>query len=153
MNVQGTNFFNKQVNFKAFSDNKSSTENKKGPTFLDVVTTSAKNSADLNDTIEVPRTIFKGYLSFMAGTALGALAPLAKNRKYLSKGLNIAASALALLGTYFFVRPYVIKDANPKKQAGLDTKADIKCCEACASEKISEKEQTSDVPVKTPVTQ
>ena len=40
-----------------------------------------KNSADMNDTITVPRTIFKGYLGVMAGTTLLTLGGLMKNPK------------------------------------------------------------------------
>ena len=44
--------------------------NNKKEGFLEKFHTAAKNSADMTDTILVPRTIFKGYLGIMAGTML-----------------------------------------------------------------------------------
>ncbi len=138
MNIQNINSFGSgQIKFKASGQENSPKEGEKAPTFLDVFTTSAKNSADLNDTVEVPRTIFKGYLSFMAGTTLGAIAPFAKGKKPLFATLSIAAGALALLGTYFFVRPYVIKGANQKPS---ETKTEIEVQLVDEEEKPVEKE-------------
>ncbi len=79
--------------------------------FTDKFYTRNKNAADMNDTVIVPRTIFKGYLGFMAGTTMTALAQLAKNQKWLSIPLNTAGILTCLYGTWAFVRPYVIKDA------------------------------------------
>lgn len=89
---------------------------KKKKSFLDNFETNIINSADLNDTVQVPRTIFKGYLAFMAGTALLAIGGLAKN-KYpkTSNGLNILSAGLTVWGTFSFVRPYIIKGANTSK--------------------------------------
>jgi hypothetical protein len=90
MNIQNINSFGSgQIKFKASNQENSPKEREKAPTFLDVFTTSAKNSADLNDTVEVPRTIFKGYLSFMAGTTLGAIAPFAKGKMPLLRRLAL----------------------------------------------------------------
>ncbi len=79
--------------------------------FLDKFYTSIKNSSDLNDTVAVPRTIFKGYLAFMTGTALSGISAMAKN-KYpkMSGALNILSIGLIIFGTFSFVRPYLIKD-------------------------------------------
>ncbi|MBS6553224.1 MAG: hypothetical protein V8R83_11230 [Candidatus Gastranaerophilaceae bacterium] len=77
-----------------------------------------KNSADMTDTIVVPRTIFKGYLGIMAGTTLitaGSL--LGKTLAKTSKALSFAGLAASLYGTYAFVRPFIIKDAP-----GVETK-------------------------------
>ena len=99
---------------------------------IDKLTTSVKNSADLNDTVNVPRTIFKGYLSFMVGTTLITIASLfkkniqkiesgkitetiTKNGK-IAKALNIIGLAAALFGTFSFVRPYIIKDKQKTEQ-------------------------------------
>ena len=81
--------------------------------------TKVKNSCDMNDTIEVPRTIFKGYLSFMIGTALGALNGLIKEgekgqNKKIKTVLAAASTLISLFGTWSFVRPYVIKDSQKK---------------------------------------
>ena len=83
---------------------------------LDKFETSIRNSADVNDTIKVPRTIFKGYLSIMTGTTLITLAMLAKNKyKNLSNSLSILSAGLMLFGTYSFVRPYLLKTPKDSK--------------------------------------
>lgn len=79
--------------------------------FTDKFYTHTKNASDMNDTVIVPRTIFKGYLGFMAGTTLTAIGALTKNIKWLSKTLNIAGILTCLYGTWAFVRPFVVKDA------------------------------------------
>lgn len=79
--------------------------------FTDKFYANVKNSADMNDTVIVPRTIFKGYLAFMAGTTFTALGGLAKKQKWLSTPLNVAGIATCLYGTWAFVRPFVVKDA------------------------------------------
>ena len=71
-----------------------------------------KNSADMSDCITVPRTIFKGYLSFMIGTTMMTVSSFTKSPA-VKKGLSIAGSLTALAGTWFFVRPYVVKNAVP----------------------------------------
>lgn len=84
---------------------------KKKETFLEKFHTAAKNSADMTDTIVVPRTIFKGYLGIMTGTTLltaGGL--LAQKFSKTSKILSLAGLATSLYGTYAFVRPFIIKD-------------------------------------------
>lgn len=90
-------------------------ENNSG--FLDKFETRVINSADLNDTVKVPRTIFKGYLAFMVGTALLTLAPIAKKNKHLklANTLTITAAALTTYGTFSFARPYIIKGRGENK--------------------------------------
>lgn len=81
-------------------------------TFLDKFHSCAKNSADLTDTILVPRTIFKGYLGIMTGTTLVTLGGLINRVKHpkLFKGTMGAGLLASLYGTYAFVRPFIIKD-------------------------------------------
>lgn len=80
---------------------------------IDRFETKMINSADLNDTVKVPRTIFKGYLAFFAGTALTTIAAIAKNKhKKIANTLNIASALILTYGTFSFVRPYIIKGAN-----------------------------------------
>ncbi len=78
--------------------------------FTDKFYANTRNSADMNDTVVVPRTIFKGYLGFMAGTTMTALSSLAKNSA-IKKTLNAAGLITCLYGTWAFVRPFVVKDA------------------------------------------
>lgn len=78
--------------------------------FTDKFYANTRNSADMNDTVVVPRTIFKGYLGFMAGTTMTALGSLSSNR-FVKKSLNVAGLLTCLYGTWAFVRPFVVKDA------------------------------------------
>lgn len=88
------------------------TQQQKKTGFLEKFHEKTKNSCDMTDTVVVPRTIFKGYLSIMTGTTLVTLGSLltAKLPK-ISKALSISGLLASLYGTYAFVRPYVIKDA------------------------------------------
>lgn len=71
-----------------------------------------KNSADMTDTIIVPRTIFKGYLGIMTGTTFVTAGSLLGSRfSKIGKTLSLSGLALSLYGTYAFVRPYILKDA------------------------------------------
>lgn len=81
-------------------------------TFLDKFHTKTKNSADMTDTIVVPRTIFKGYLGIMTGTTMVTLGGLANKKPKLNKALMISGLLTSLYGTWAFVRPFIIKDAK-----------------------------------------
>src|SRR5574344_2334876 len=72
--------------------------------------TGIKNSADMNDTVVVPRTIFKGYMAFTASTSLGALAAALKKFTKISTVLTTLSVISGLWGTYSFVRPYLVTD-------------------------------------------
>ncbi len=101
------------INYKGSQqENKS----KKHNSLLDKFETGMRNSADMNDTLQVPRTIFKGYLAFMVSTTMVTLASFinAKHQK-IKNGINISSALLALYGTYSFVRPYIIKSDENKK--------------------------------------
>lgn len=77
--------------------------------------TRLRNSADMNDCIAVPRTIFKGYLGVMFGTTLATVAGMMKKSK-LKTGMALSAIALSTYGTWSFARPYVLKGAVPNVQ-------------------------------------
>lgn len=95
---------------KANVENKPMREDKR---ILSNINKYVKNSADMNDTITVPRTIFKGYLGVMAGTTLMTLGGLVKNPKNaFGRFLKIAGGLVSLYGTFAFVRPFLIKDKN-----------------------------------------
>ena len=85
--------------------------------FTDKFQTGLRNSADMNDCISVPRTIFKGYLGIMFGTTLAAGANLIKSPSKIKTALNVAALGLSAYGTWSFARPYVLKDAVPTVKA------------------------------------
>ena len=90
---------------------------KYNPSIFDKLSTNIKNSRDVNDTVTVPRCIFKGYLCFMLGTTSSSIASLAKNHlkkagKYLSPVLNTLAVGLSAYGTYNFVKPYLFKNSK-----------------------------------------
>lgn len=93
--------------------------NNKSDSFLEKFYTNARNSADMTDTIVVPRTIFKGYLGIMTGTTLITLGSIANKHPKISKPLSIAGVLTSLYGTWAFVRPFVIKDSK-----GVDKKLD-----------------------------
>ena len=103
MNISRVN----NINF----GNKTVSENKEKPkNLIDRMNGYARNLRDMNDTVVVPRTIFKGYLSFMAGTSILTLASLMKPNWAFTKVLKGVATLTTLFGTYAFVRPYVFKD-------------------------------------------
>ena len=85
-----------------------------GKSFLDKIHENTKNSADMNDTIIVPRTIFKGYLGIMTGTTLVTLGGLVNRQKSpkIFKGTMAAGLLTSLYGTWAFVRPFIVKDAS-----------------------------------------
>lgn len=87
-------------------------EEAKKSDFLTKFHENAKNSADMTDTILVPRTIFKGYLGIMTGTTLLTLGSLITKPKKLSKTLSISGVLSSMYGTYAFVRPFIIKDCK-----------------------------------------
>ena len=91
----------------------SGVSNAKKDSFLEKFHSCTKNSADMTDTILVPRTIFKGYLGIMTGTTLVTLGGLVNKTKHtkLFKGTMAAGLLTSLYGTYAFVRPFIIKDA------------------------------------------
>ncbi len=99
----------------SFTASKTETVSKRD--FLNNFYDKAKNSADMTDTILVPRTIFKGYLGIMTGTVLVTLGGLFAKHPKLSKFFTIPGLLASMYGTYSFVRPYIIKDAK-----GVETK-------------------------------
>lgn len=79
------------------------------PDLLDIASEKIINKRDITDTVTMPRAIFKGYLCFTAGTAINAIAGMLKNDK-AKKGLGIAGSLISILGTFNFVKPFLIKE-------------------------------------------
>ncbi len=90
------------------------TSSPKKESWLDKIHENTQNSSDMTDTIVVPRTIFKGYLGIMTGTTLVTLGGLVNKTKHpkLFKGTMAAGLLTSLYGTWAFVRPFIIKDAN-----------------------------------------
>lgn len=84
---------------------------------LDKFHEKARNSADMTDTLLVPRTIFKGYLGIMAGTVFVTLGGVLNKYPRTSKFFTISGLIASLYGTYAFVRPYIIRDTK-----GVETK-------------------------------
>lgn len=106
---------------KAKAEKKPKNEDKR---ILSNINKYVRNSADMNDTITVPRTIFKGYLGVMAGTTLATLGGLAKSPKNtFGKILKIAGGLVSLYGTFAFVRPFLIKDK--KEEAKPEGKKEV----------------------------
>lgn len=86
--------------------------NSQSRSWLDKIHENTKNSADMTDTIVVPRTIFKGYLGIMTGTTILTLGSLLYNHPKIFKTVTAAGLLTSLYGTWAFVRPFVIKDAK-----------------------------------------
>lgn len=82
-------------------------ENK--PDIIDFISKKAINPKDVNDTVTMPRAIFKGYLCFTAGTAINAIGGMLKNDT-AKKALGIAGSLISILGTFNFVKPFLHKE-------------------------------------------
>ena len=80
--------------------------------YLSLFHEKTKNSADMTDTIVVPRTIFKGYLGIMAGTTFVTLGSVLNKYSKISKPLTITGLLASLYGTWAFVRPFIIKDCK-----------------------------------------
>ena len=78
------------------------------PDIIDFISKKAINPKDVNDTVTMPRAIFKGYLCFTAGTAINAIAGMLKNAN-AKKALGIAGSLISILGTFNFVKPFLHK--------------------------------------------
>lgn len=81
------------------------------PDLLDIASEKIINKRDITDTVTMPRAIFKGYLCFTAGTAIGTIAGMLKEGK-CSKILAVAGSILSIFGTFNFVKPFLIKDKS-----------------------------------------
>lgn len=79
------------------------------PDILDICSEKIINNRDITDTVTVPRAIFKGYFCFTVGTAINAIAGMLKHEK-AKKGLSIAGSLISILGTFNFVKPFLIKE-------------------------------------------
>src|SRR5574344_1673766 len=107
----------KPISFTGVKQNSTTnpSQNAKNSDFLAGFNKYIKNSSDLNDTIQVPRTIFKGYLAFFTSTTILALGGFCKKNKYIYGAMNIMSSLLALYGTFAFVRPYLFRQKNPQK--------------------------------------
>ena len=109
-----------------YSANFKSEQQQNKEKFTDKFSSKIKNSADLNDCVAVPRSVFKGYLAFMLGTAaltLGSFLP--QSAKKVKTGVLVGGNLVNTYGIWSFVRPYIIKDATPtvKGTAQLNTEA------------------------------
>lgn len=85
----------------------------KKESFLDKFETNIKNADYLNDKIQLPRTTFQGYLAFMASAALTTLASIFKGK--IRAALTVLSASALLIGSFYFVRPYIFKKDAPDK--------------------------------------
>lgn len=112
-NTNNSKLYYPQQNIKEQKNNSFQKINYK-PDIIDILSSKVINPKDINDTVTVPRSIFKGYLSFTTGTLLSSIASMAENKK-LSKYLNIIGCLLSVYGTYNFVKPYLLKQKHLTK--------------------------------------
>ena len=85
------------------------------PDIIDICSEKIVKKRDITDTVTMPRAIFKGYLCFTAGTAINAIAGMLEKGK-LSKTLAIAGSLISILGTFNFVKPFLIPEKQLTKE-------------------------------------
>ncbi|HNW26462.1 MAG TPA: hypothetical protein PKI94_06700 [Candidatus Gastranaerophilaceae bacterium] len=83
----------------------------KKASILDKFETGIKDADYLNDKIQLPRTTFQGYLAFMTSAALTTLASIFKGKTRI--GLNILSASTLMIGSFYFVRPYIFKKDAP----------------------------------------
>ena len=84
-------------------------ENK--PDIIDFISKKVINPKDVNDTVTMPRAIFKGYMCFTAGTAINAIGGMLKN-DVAKKFLGIAGTLISIVGTFNFVKPFLYKETE-----------------------------------------
>lgn len=78
------------------------------PDFIDKISEKVVNKRDINDMVSVPRSIFKGYLFFTIGGIINGIS--SKIRQIgLAKDINIIGDIFSIIGTYNFVKPFLIK--------------------------------------------
>ncbi len=86
---------------------------------IDTISQKVVNQNDINDSVQVPRSIFKGYLFFFVGTSIGAINGLLKGANTLSKitkgALTAATAVITAVGTFEFVKPYLVKNGGNKE--------------------------------------
>ena len=85
------------------------------PDILDICSEKIVKKRDITDTVTMPRAIFKGYLCFTAGTAINAISGMLEKGK-TSKALGIAGSLISILGTFNFVKPFLIPEKQLTKE-------------------------------------
>lgn len=90
--------------------------------FIDSFSEKVVNSDDVRENVTMPRAIFKGYLSFFLATTATTLAGLTSNAKHFPakafhKLNTVAGAVLAAVGTFEFVKPFLVKQAGDKEEA------------------------------------
>jgi hypothetical protein len=81
------------------------------PDIIYFISKKAIDPKDVNDTVTMPRAIFKGYMCFTAGTAINAIGGMLKNPK-AKKALGIAGTLISIVGTFNFVKPFLYKETE-----------------------------------------
>lgn len=84
------------------------------PDIIDICSEKIVKKRDITDTVTIPRSLFKGYFCFTAGTTINSIAGMIKNNK-VSNGLKIVGSLISIYGTFNFVKPFFIKEQNLTK--------------------------------------
>lgn len=92
------------------------------PSIFDKIMENTINPHDINDTVEVPRSIFKGYLSFMLGTCVASIGgliskakPFGKELKAIPNLLTAVSVGLTAIGTFEFVKPFMVHKNKEQK--------------------------------------
>ena len=103
-----TSLYTRQIKSK---DEQSVKNQEYKPDILDLFSEKVVNKNDINDMVTVPRSIFKGYLCFTAGTAMNAVSGIIK-KSAISKCLCVIGSLISIYGTYNFVKPFLIREKD-----------------------------------------
>ena len=83
---------------------------------FDKINAKVINSKDITDTVTLPRAIFKGYFSFFVGSTIGVLSAAMPKKAVKTKAfMAIAGSAIAILGTFEFLKPLLLKQKSEEK--------------------------------------
>lgn len=85
------------------------------PSMFDKIMEKVVNKRDLQDTVTVPRSIFKGYLGIMMGTTILTLGSFIPKLPKTSNLLKIAGLVISAIGTFDFVKPFFIRKKEENK--------------------------------------
>jgi len=86
------------------------------PTMFDKIMEKVVNKRDLQDTVTVPRSIFKGYLGIMMGTTILTIGSFIPKLPKTSNLLKIAGLVISAIGTFDFVKMFLVRKKEENEQ-------------------------------------
>ncbi len=82
---------------------------------MDKVMGNVVNKRDIQDTVTVPRSIFKGYLGIMMGTTILTIGSFIPKLPKTSNLLKIAGLVISAIGTFDFVKMFFARKKEENK--------------------------------------